>query len=219
VSSLESSKSLAGIGAILLIFSFIPAVGIIGIILLLIGMKGIADYYKEPNIYQNALWGVIFGIIGIIATTVLIFGSIIGGIFTSLTLGPAAIIGSLLLIGLFLVVAFIFYLLAAMYFKRAFSSLAQKSGEHMFETAGLLLWIGAILTIIFVGLFLILVAWILLAIAFFSMKTPSQQYAYTPPPSAATPAPTQATRYCPNCGAPVEQNTAFCPHCGKQLPP
>jgi hypothetical protein len=134
-------------------------------------------------------------------------------------LGPAAIIGSLLLIGLFLVVAFIFYLLAAMYFKRAFSSLAQKSGEHMFETAGLLLWIGAILTIIFVGLFLILVAWILLAIAFFSMKAPSQQYAYTPPPSAATPAPTQATRYCPNCGAPVEPNTTFCPHCGKQLPP
>ena len=96
MSSLESSKSLAGIGAILLIFSFIPVVGIIGIILLLIGMKGIADYYKEPSIYQNALWGVIFGIIGIIATTVLIFGSIIGGIFTSLTLGPAAIIGSLI---------------------------------------------------------------------------------------------------------------------------
>jgi hypothetical protein len=52
-------------------------------------------------------------------------------------------------------------------------------------------------------------------------------------PSQATAAPTyvspsphpmptsnlQATRYCPNCGAPVVPNTAFCPHCGKQLPP
>ena len=222
MSSLESGKSLAGIGAILLIFSFIPVVGIIGIILLLVGLKGISDYYKEPNIYQNAIWGVIYGIIGIVATTVLIVGLIIGGISAGLTLGPVAIIGGLFLIALVIVVAFVFYLLAAMYFRRAFNLLAQKSGEHMFETAGLILWIGAILTIIFVGLFLILVAWILLAIAFFSIKTSSQQYAYTPPPSTAAPnqatQATQVTRYCPNCGAPVEPNTAFCPHCGKQLP-
>jgi uncharacterized membrane protein len=221
MSSLESSKSLAGIGAILLIFSFIPVVGIIGIILLLIGLKGMADYYKEPIIYQNALWGVIFGIIGIIAATVLIFGRIIGGIFGGLALGPVVVLGSLIFIALVVVIAFVFYLLAAMYFRRAFNSLAQKSGEHMFETAGLILWIGAILTIVVVGLFLMLVAWILLAIAFFSMRTPSQPYAYTPPttPVPSTAPPTQATRYCPNCGAPVEPNTAFCPHCGKQLPP
>ena len=30
---------------------------------------------------------------------------------------------------------------------------------------------------------------------------------------------TQATRYCPNCGPPVDANATFCPHCGKQLPP
>jgi uncharacterized paraquat-inducible protein A len=125
----------------------------------------------------------------------------------------------LLVLAVTLVIVFVFYLIAAMYFRRAFNILAQKSGEHMFETAGLLLWIGAILTIVFfIGLVLILVAWILATIAFFSIKVPSQQYTYTPP-TVATPPPTQATRYCPNCGAPVEPNTAFCPHCGKQLPP
>ena len=67
MSSLESSKNLAGIGTILLILSFIPVVGIIGIILLLIGLKGLSEYYKDESIYKNAIWGVLFGIVGIIA--------------------------------------------------------------------------------------------------------------------------------------------------------
>jgi uncharacterized membrane protein len=203
----------------MLFFSFIPIVGLIGMILLLIGMKGLADYYKEPNIYRNALMGVIFGIIGIIAATLLLFVTIIGGIFGGITAGPgAAVLGGLVIFGLVLVVAFIFLVLAAMYFRRALSSLALKSGEHMFETAGLILFIGAVLTIILVGFLLMWVACLLMAIAFFSMKTSSQPFAsssFSPP----SPVPTmQATRYCPNCGAPVQPNSTFCPNCGKQLP-
>ena len=213
MSNLESNKNLAGIGSILLIF---PIVSIVGIILVLIGMKGLSEYYKEPSIYQNALWGVIFGIIALIAIAVAVPIVAISGLFSVFTLGFGLL--SLLLL---LLIVFVFYLIAALYFRRAFNALAQKSGEHMFETAGLLLWIGAILTIVFfLGLVLILVAWILATIAFFSIKVPSQPYAYTPPttPVSSTAPPTQATRYCPNCGAPVEPNTAFCPHCGKQLP-
>jgi uncharacterized membrane protein len=211
---------MSGIGSILLIF---PIISIVGIILVLLGTKGLSDYYKEPSIYQNALWGVIFGIIALIAIAVAVPLFFVFGAFSVFTLG-------LSLLGLFglAVVVFVFYLIAAMYFRRAFNALAQKSGEHLFETAGLLLFIGAALTIVFfIGLLLILIAWILATIAFFSIKVPSQPYAYTPAPPPTSPvstiAPptqaTQATRYCPNCGAPVEPNTAFCPHCGKQLPP
>jgi len=219
--SLESSKTMSGIGSLLLIF---PIISIVGIILVLLGMKGLSDYYKEPSIYQNALWGVIFGIIALIAIAVAVPLFFVFGAFSVFTLG-------LSLLGLFglAVVVFVFYLIAAMYFRRAFNALARKSGEHLFETAGLLLFIGAVLTIVFfIGLLLILIAWILATIAFFSIKVPSQTYAYTPPPpltapvSTTAPPPTQAaqaTRYCPNCGAPVAPNTAFCPHCGKQLPP
>jgi len=210
--SLESSKTMSGIGSILLIF---PIISIVGIILVLLGTKGLSDYYKEPSIYQNALWGVIFGIIALIAIAVAVPLFFVFGAFSVFTLG-------LSLLGLFglAVVVFVFYLIAAMYFRRAFNALAQKSGEHLFETAGLLLFIGAVLTIVFfIGLLLILIAWILATIAFFSIKVPSQPYAYSPPPPFPPAAqPTQATRYCPNCGAPVEPNTAFCPHCGKQLP-
>ena len=62
-----------------------------------------------------------------------------------------------------------------MNFRRAFSLLAQKSGEHSFETAGNLLWWGAILTIVFgIGLILIFIAWIFATIGFFSIKTTTQ---------------------------------------------
>ena len=41
MSTLKSNKNLAGIGTLLLIF---PGVGIVGIILLLVGMKKLEDY-------------------------------------------------------------------------------------------------------------------------------------------------------------------------------
>jgi hypothetical protein len=132
-----------------------------------------------------------------------------------------AFLGTIALTIVILIVAFIFYVLMAMNFRRAFNTLAQRSGENMFRTAGTLLWWGAILTIIFVGIILVWIAWLILAIAFFSMKLAPTQ-AYTPPYQAPPPPPSgtaAATRYCPNCGAPVDANATFCPNCGKPLPP
>ena len=218
MSDLESSKSLAGIGALLIAFG--GPVGIIGLILLFIGMKGLADYYNDHSIYQNAIWGLIFGIIGLVTAITIVFGFIWGSILSGLaSASPTGIGYGLSVLGLIivaLVILCVFLVLAAVYFRRAFSSLAQKSGEHMFETAGLLLFIGAILSIILVGLLLMLIGLILAAVAFFSIRTP-QTNVYTPPTQAYT-QPT-ANRYCPNCGAPVEPNATYCPHCGKQLPP
>lgn len=223
MSNVESSKTLAGVGSILLILSIVPyagaVLGIIGIILLLIGIKGLASYYQNNEIYQNSLTGVIFYIIALIAAAVAV---------VALVIGFASIIGfavGIIVFILALIVAFVFYLLAAMHLRKTFDVLAQKSGEQSFATAGTLLWWGAILTIIFVGLILIFIAWIFSTIGFFSMRLQPQQpyasqpYGYTPPTTPPVAQPTQATRYCPNCGAPVEPNTAFCPHCGKQLPP
>ena len=210
MSSSESNKSLAGVGALLLAFgSFVPIVGIVGIILLLIGIKGLSEYYNDRSVYQHALWGVIFGIVGLVAAAVIVIGFIWGSIFGGLAFGAGFGLVALTGVVLAVVVLFVFYLLAAIYFRRAFSTLAQKSGEHMFETAGLLLFIGAILTIILVGLVLVFVAWILVAVAFFSMTIRSQ-------PAAVT-APVAGARYCPNCGSPVALDATFCSHCGRQL--
>lgn len=219
-SNVDSGKTLAAIGALMLFLSFIPGLGIIGIILLFVGMKGLSDYYKDPSIYQHAIKGLIFGIIGAIAVSVLSVVSFTG-MFTIAT--PAAFlaaIGTVIITVVILIVAFVFYLLMAMNLRRAFNTLADKSGENGFRTAGTLLFWGAVLTIIFgVGLILIWIAWLFAALAFFALKPAQTQ----PPPyyaaPTASPPPTQATRYCPHCGAPVDASATFCPHCGQQLPP
>ncbi len=81
-SNVESSKTLAGLGSILLILTPIPyagvVLGIIGAILLLIGIKGLASYYQDNGIYENAVMGVVFLIIAVIAFAVAIAALAIG---------------------------------------------------------------------------------------------------------------------------------------------
>jgi uncharacterized membrane protein len=215
MSGLDSNKNLAGIGSLLLIF---PMVSIVGIILLFIGMKGLSENYKEESIYRHAVSGLVFLIIAAIAIAVAIPLFAMGGAFSVFNFGPLGLGFGFLSLLLLAIVVFVFYLLAAINLRKSFNILAQRSGEHMFETAGTLLFIGAILTILFfIGLVLIFVAWIIATIAFFSIKVPQQQYAYPPPPQMMPPA--QATRFCPNCGAPQDANATFCSHCGRQLPP
>jgi uncharacterized membrane protein len=234
MSSIESSKTMAIVGSILLIIggvSFVtPYIGVlslIGVILLLMAFKGFSQYYQDSSMYDNALKGFIYYIIAAIALAVSfgLFWASIASFFTIVLigLGIVGIIGFIVA----LVVGFIFYVMAAKRLRTALNSLSQKTGEKSFETAGTLLFWGALLTIVVVGLILIFFAWIFATIGFFSMKTPGQNYAppqqqpygYTPPPPTSTAAPTQGQRFCPNCGAAVQPGTVFCPNCGKQLPP
>jgi uncharacterized membrane protein len=195
----EYSKTLAIEGSILLLLSLIPYVGwvlgIVGVVLLLRGMKEFSNYYQDEKIYQDSLTGVKFYIIAIIAAAISIAAITIGvwsatGFTADFVLTASFGIG---LIAFFvgLVVAFVFYVLAASHLRRTFNTLAQKSGEASFSTAGTLLWLGSILTIIFVGLILIFIAWIFATIGFFTMKSRQYQqytpqpngYGYTPPPT------------------------------------
>jgi uncharacterized membrane protein len=201
--SLEYSKTLAGEGAILLLLSFVPyagwILGIIGVILLLRGMKELSNYYQDEEIYKNTLTGVKFYIIALVAVGVSIAAFTVGiwsatgfNFTTSFVPTVAFGVGLMAFLG-GLIVAFIFYILAATNLRKTFDTLAKKSGEASFTTAANLLWWGSILTILLVGLLLILVAWIFATIGFFTMKPKQlhqynpQQYAYPPPPTASPP--------------------------------
>ncbi len=183
--SLESGKNLAGIGSIFLVIP-VPFLSIVGIIMVLIGMRNLSRAYNDESIWKNTLYAVIFGIIGIVASGITLVSLFLGGIFNNAALGAgdvAGIAGVITGVIIFLVVAFIFYILEAIYIRRAFDSLANKSGVGLFRTGGLLLLIGAILTIVFVGLFLIFIAWILILVAFFQIPTyPTSQQSQIPPP-------------------------------------
>ena len=217
----EYSKTLAMEGSILLLLSVVPYVGwvlgIIGVILLLRGMKEFANYYQDNQIYENALTGVKYYIVAIVALAIAGAGFIVGLVVNNFaSLGTTAAFGVGNAVGLavgaaFLVVAFVFYVLAAMHLKRTFSTLAQKTGEHSFETASTLLWIGAILTIIGVGVLLIFVAWIFAVVGFSTVRNPqmqqqyaSQQYGYNQPNTQAPTGTAQTANYCSTCGKSVK---------------
>ena len=195
------SKTLAGEGAVMLLLSLVPYVGwvlgIVGVVLLLKGMKELSLYYQDEKIYQNSWTGVKYYIVALVAAAVSIVAMVIGVAsatgftfaedFFVLTAGFGVGLAAFLA---GIVVAFVFYVLAALNLRRTFNTLAEKSGEKSFRTAGDLLWYGSIFTILLVGFIMIFIAWIYTTIGFFSMKSrqyqqyPQQTNGYTPPPSA-----------------------------------
>lgn len=204
---LDVSKNLGGIGAILLVIGALGVLGtvyasvlsLVGIILVLIAMKGLADYYNEGGIFNNALYGFLTTIVGGVASVAVLVISVILALTTLITdwANPTewetlfqdftnlsalwTLLGSIIAA---LIVAFIFAVITALFYRKSFNLLAAKSGVNMFSTAGLLLLIGAVLTIILVGFIIIWIAFILLAVGFFSIKTTTTQ-----PPPATSPTP------------------------------
>jgi len=200
---LQTSKNLGGVGALLLfigpLFSsqhflggLIPP---IGFILILIALKSFADHYNDAGIFNNALYGFITAIVGIvlalgvfIATALTVVADL--GItdwtsaaeWTALVSEETALASLLTLLGgviIGIIVLFVFAILTAWMYRKSLGKLASKSGVSLFGTAGLLLLVGAVLTIIVVGFLLIWISFLLIAIAFFSMKPTAVE----PPPS------------------------------------
>jgi uncharacterized membrane protein len=222
----ESNKILGAVGALLtaigslVLFSgAVGIVGIVGLILVLISMRGLADDFKEYSIYRNALSGFILGFIGIVISIIVFasFSFLSGFIFQHPIVGA---FGILLAIVAWLLM-FVFMLLSGIFYRHAFNTLAFKSSEGLLRTGGTLILIGSILTIIYVGFFLLFVGWILITAALFSLRPPMQPtQTYTPPPpSPSGSAPSGTVKYCPYCGAENQLEGPFCPHCGRRLNP
>jgi len=221
--SLESNRTLGGVGALLIaIGSFIPFLSLVGIILVLVAMKGLADYYNEEDMFQNALYGFIFGIIGIVVFIVIFVAAIFAGAFTSIFTGfgsPSYTFPVVTVVALIvgLCVMFVFFLLQAIFYRKSFATLSEMSGERLFDTAGLLLLLGAILTIVLIGFILLFVAWILITAGFFAIKTQTTQLpAPAPPPTPAAPVAVKK-KFCRYCGTENKIDAVFCQKCGKKL--
>ena len=214
----ESSKTLGIVGAVLLLIGTIPFAAYIGIIafvgfiLLLVALHGLANYYKETGIFNNALYGFIAGIVGVVATVAaalyVIFDTSIltnflykiypswNGKWSSLA-GLTAntsnitvsdvtpVLGAMFAV---LAILWIFHIISAFFNRRSLKMLSTKSSAGLFSTAGLLLLIGAILAIAFgIGLILMWIAILLIAIAFFQMKPQPEQPAAPAAPPQQTP--------------------------------
>ena len=210
--TLESNKTLGGIGAILMFIGIFPLISyygiieLVGVILVLVALHGLASYYNENGIFNNAIYGVVAGIVGGIIAVV----AVVYTVLTSLTdllqqiypgwngdwstlqgmtpntsnIDPSAIYPLVAGILAVLVIVWVFAIIAAFFIRRSLKQVSTKSNVGLFGTAGLLLLIGAIIPLL--GLILIWIAALLLAIAFFTLKPyerPMETATSPPPPT------------------------------------
>ncbi len=218
--TIESSKNLGGIGAILMFIGLIPIPGaqpflgilaFVGLILVLIALYGFANIYMEKGIFNNSIYALIAGIVGgVIAGVVVVVAvlttlknflyqiypgwngnwSNLSGLTpntSNITLSTVTpLLEDLLVV---FVVLWIFTIIAAFFVRRSLKALSSKTSVGLFSTAALLLIIGAVLTIVIIGLLLIWIAVLLVAIAFFQIKPQPEQPVATmsPPPSPPPP--------------------------------
>jgi uncharacterized membrane protein/ribosomal protein L40E len=208
MSKLGDARTLGGIGSILLI---IPGINIIGYILILIAAKYVSDELGDKSIFDNMLYAVIAGIVGVAAAAFIVFTGAVFGVFT---FAFSAIAG--ILVGL--VVAWIGLIVSSIFIRRAYDTMAVKLNVGTFRTAGTLYFVGAILTIVLVGFLLLFVAAILQIVAFFAI----QDKAVVAQPQAPQPMAAQTgqagMKFCPSCGAQVQSSATFCPKCGAKQP-
>jgi uncharacterized membrane protein len=207
--NLESSKTLGGIGAILMLIGIFPYISyfgiveLIGAILVLTALYSLGNYYKDSGIFNNALYGIMAGIVGVVSAVAIGLAIVLPNIkdflmtifpswngdwstISSLSgmtpntnnIGIGDVIPFISAAIVIFVILWIFAMIATFFVRRSLVRISAKTNVGLFSTAGLLLLIGAFLVIIVgLGLILIWVATLILAIAFFKMK-PTQQ---TPP--------------------------------------
>ena len=208
-----TSKNLSGVGALLIVIGSlgfaVPYAGIlslIGVILLFIGLKGLAGIYSDAGIFNNALYAIVIAIVGAVVAVASI---VITALSTLASLGIQLtnvsdwstfgtelanrlanlqdfsilfnLIGALIIA---VIIVVVFAIVAVFFFRKSLSTLAAKTGVGLFGTAGLLMLVGAVLTIIVIGALLVWIAWILVAVAFFRIR---EQPAQAPPPPAPPP--------------------------------
>ena len=207
--NLETSRILGGIGALLMFIGVIPYISyfgiveLIGAILVLTALYSLGRYYQEGGIFNNALYGIVTGIVGVVIavavgiSVVLVniqdflmklfpswngdwstIPSLSGMTPNTSNIGIGDIIPFIVGAILIFVIFWVFAIIATFLIRRSLTQLSVKSSVGLFGTAGILLLIGAFLVIVFgLGLILMWIAALILAIAFFRLK-PTQQ----PPP-------------------------------------
>jgi len=148
--NISTQKLLGGIGLLISPLSAIPFLGVIfwiaSGILLLVSFNQLSKTLNKPDMFKKYLTGFIIGFVSYIVLYVL------GFILLVFTLIPAYIVS----------------IIVAYFYKQAYDMLANALNHKLFSKGAILMFIGAITTIILVGFILLFVGWIMLVVAFFT---------------------------------------------------
>lgn len=171
MAKLSNEKILGGIGSILIILGFIPwlgwVFGIAGIVLLFIAMNKLSQVFSDKNIFNKFLTGSLISIGGILIGAIM-------GIFSMLSLmlmmeGPRHMM-SLPYFGFIILIVYVLNIVGMYFYRQCFNLIKQYTEVNLFKLSGDFMFWGAVGVIVFgLGVIAILVGWILLAIAFFSI--------------------------------------------------
>ncbi len=226
---LKNAKILGGIGALLMLVGWIiPTAGflivLVGLVLLFLGVKNIAEETKDNSIFNNYLYYFICTFISIIVVFAVLFYTFatVGGIayltsFESVDMtNPSAVFDyiSPFLVGcaVAFLIGWIFVIIGAFYLKKSYDCITDHTKVGLFKTTGLVYLVGAFTLVIGIGIIIIFIAKIMEIIAFFSL--PDNLSTDAPRSSAQ-----QTGRNCPNCGRPIPMDSQVCPYCGKDFRP
>ena len=224
---LRDAKILGGIGAILLLLSFIPFVSIIGIVLMFIAVKYISDETKDKDIFKNYLYSFIFNIIAIIAFISVIIFIFVGLGFTFSNFNPqqftdttyfqsyitenfATALGGIIGCGVAILIAYILIILGALFLRKSYDGIAERTKVDLFKTTGFVNLIGAVTTIFLIGFIILFIARILEIASFFSLpdslsKTKIEEKI------------DDSQRRCPKCGRIIPEDAKYCPYCNNKF--
>ncbi len=209
----------AELNAFFIILVIIAIIGLVGLILFILAMHQLSHYYKESGIFKNIVYALIVNIVGTIFVFALFFVFITSSINSAITTPSTSIIPFLnQFVFSFLalvVLAMVLGIISAAFYMRAFNKLGEKSDRDSFKAAGVLYFVGVLLSIVLFGGILIWIAWIIAAWGFYSLK-PSSTNIYSAPSAGTSPVPAQIIP-CPNCGTGNVPEALYCGSCGKQL--
>jgi len=207
---IPSGLPFLSLGIIWIAFVAVGIISFVGLILFIVAMHQLSQYYNEPIIFRNIIYSLVISIVGAVVLVAILFAVIASTLMNTVVRTPTAASSFVwtFIIALIVVsaVAIAMGVVSALLYKRAFNKLAEKSGVHSFDTAGLLILIGVFIPIVsWVG-------WIFAASGFNALKPKP----YSPMPTAPTI--TTQIKFCRNCGMANNVNAAYCKNCGKQLP-
>ena len=144
-------------------------VNFVTLFLLLVAMNGFAKYYDDSKIFKNTLYPVILGFSSSIIYRILNY------VLVAPIIEQSSISVSLQVFAILWVVTSVVAIINGIFYRRAFDTLAEKSGENNFKQAGSYIFSGGILTIVIVGVLFVFIGWILAFKGFSSMKPKTSQ--------------------------------------------
>ncbi len=186
--SINEAKAFGGIGALLMLIGTFtnggPILWILGLVFIFIAVKAISKITKDEDVYSNYLMYFIFSILAIIAIVIILgiaFG-VAGGFswvnevsklqpndITDLNmfwdLFGDMIVGAIVA----LVVGWVLVIISALYLRKCYNSIAEHTKVDLFKTTGKWYFLGAITSIILIGIIILFIAKSMEIVAFFSL--------------------------------------------------